>query len=292
MDIFGQMAAAAARYQNAEEAPEQDRLPALKARAEHLINTVPAEIADSVVAPTLEHPSQGQHFERVIASAGRAIPPAMLRKGLEATRSVARISSARDPGPQYLGTGFLVSPEVLLTVAHLLPDENAARGGVARFDFERRLDGSMAVPSEFALDPDRFYVTNEALDYTLVAIESNKDGAPGHTYGWCGLYPGMATIVVGEWVQIVGHPLGEPKVVSLSDNEVVHVLSDFLQYSAPTAGAGGSGAPVFNMQWELVAMHHASSFKKSPSGDRWLSEATRVSAIVRSLDEAGILGAM
>ena len=97
--------------------------------------------------------------------------------------------------------------------------------------------------------------------------------------------------MVGEQVQIVGHPEGRPKALS-SGKEVKYVLDDFLQYVSGI-GTGGSGAPVFNMQWELVAMHHAAFMEPSPSdveGGSFLGEATLVSAIVQSLEEADTYG--
>jgi V8-like Glu-specific endopeptidase len=294
MDILGQVAAAAARYQNADEPSEQVKFAELKARAEHLIETTPV----SVITTHHGQPAQRQYFQRVIDSAQQDMPVAILRRGLEVSRNVARISSMRND-QKFVATGFLVSPDLLLTAAHVLPDMDTARTGVALFDFEMRLDGSLTMVSEFTLNPDRIFVTNEALDYTLVAVSSGRDGAPGHTYGWCRLVSDIGKVVAGEQVQIVGHPLGEPKRVSLG-KEVVHVLDDFLQYVSGFS-PGGSGAPVFNMQWELVGMHHAKfemhqAKLKEPSssyaGDSlFLGEATLVSAIVQSLGAADIAGA-
>lgn len=286
MDIMGQAVAAAARYQNAAEPPEQEKLAALKARAEQLIETTP----ESVIAPTQGQPAQRKYFQRVIDSAQQDIPIAILRKGLEVTRSVARIKGVQN-NQNFVATGFLITPELLLTNAHVLPDADTARTGVAQFNFERRLDGSLTRVSEFTLDPDRVFVTNEALDYALVAISSDRDGVPGHTYGWCSLGGHIGKVVAGEQVQIVGHPVGEPKMVSLG-KEVKYVLDDFLQY-ASAFGLGSSGAPVFNMQWELVAMHHAKFQEPSSSHveeGSFLGEATLVSAIVRSLGAADIGG--
>jgi endonuclease G, mitochondrial len=286
MDMFGQMAAAAARYQNAREPSEPERLAAVKVRDEHLTEQVPAEMLEAATAPTQDGSSQREYLERRIELAGAAVFVGALRKGLEATRSVARVE-AKTTNQLFFGTGFLVSPELLLTAGHVLPDVDTARGSVALFDYEILPDGStVSAGSRFGLNPDRLFVTSEALDYTLIAVES---GQPGYTYGWCSLDSHIGKIVAGEKVQVVGHPEGQPKSV-LFDNEVKYVLDDFLQYLAPNL-AGASGGPVFNRQWELVAMHHAMvpPFEFAESG--WhLREATLISAIVRSLDAADING--
>jgi len=61
---------------------------------------------------------------------------------------------------------------------------------------------------------------------------------------------------VGEWVNIVQHPGGEPQKVALRENEVVDVFDDWMHYTTDT-GPGSSGSPVLNDQWEVAALHHS-----------------------------------
>ena len=63
--------------------------------------------------------------------------------------------------------------------------------------------------------------------------------------------------IAGDFVTIVQHPGGQKKRVALRDNRIVDVFDAFLHYAADTE-PGSSGSPVFNDQWELVALHHAS----------------------------------
>ncbi|MFJ1567897.1 trypsin-like serine peptidase [Streptomyces erythrochromogenes] len=76
------------------------------------------------------------------------------------------------------------------------------------------------------------------------------------TFGSLPLKEAQGKAVIGELVSIIQHPNGEPKQLALRDDQIVDVLDDFVHYSADTA-RGSSGAPVFNDQWEVVALHHA-----------------------------------
>ncbi len=63
-------------------------------------------------------------------------------------------------------------------------------------------------------------------------------------------------MIKGEYVNIVQHPNGEPKQVALRENQIVDLMENFLHYKTDTA-PGSSGTPVFNDEWELVALHHS-----------------------------------
>ena len=55
---------------------------------------------------------------------------------------------------------------------------------------------------------------------------------------------------------IVQHPRGQKKQIALRENQFVCLIDPFVHYRADTE-AGSSGSPVFNDQWEVVALHHA-----------------------------------
>ena len=64
---------------------------------------------------------------------------------------------------------------------------------------------------------------------------------------------------------IIQHPSGERKQLALRENQVVDVLDNFLHYRTDTS-PGSSGSPVFNDQWEIVALHHSGVPKKDAQG--------------------------
>lgn len=79
-----------------------------------------------------------------------------------------------------IGTGFMVSPSLLLTNHHVFPRLELARNARVVFDFEDDERGRQLSPSVFLAQPDRFYLANERLDFALVAV----DRAPGHAERW------------------------------------------------------------------------------------------------------------
>ena len=70
------------------------------------------------------------------------------------------------------------------------------------------------------------------------------------------LIPQTGMLVVGETVNIIQHPNGEPRQLAIQDNKVIDELGLFLHYQTDTS-LGSSGSPVFNDQWEMVALHHS-----------------------------------
>ncbi|NLU68296.1 endonuclease [Streptomyces sp. HNM0574] len=231
-----------------------------------------------------------------------------LEAGFAATRSVGRIV-VRGSSAHY-GTGFLVSPSLMLTNNHVLSGEEEAARSVIEFNYQDGLDGSALIPAAFPLEPARFFVTDPALDFTFVAVAgrgtSGEELAP---FGWLRLNEAQGKVILGELVNIIQHPNGEPKQLALRENHVVDLLEQFLHYATDTA-PGSSGSPVFNDQWEVVALHHAGvplrdaegrllavdgSLWSPENGEDTLAwkanEGVRISRVLRALREAPLSGA-
>ncbi|MEU9378158.1 endonuclease [Streptomyces sp. NPDC048255] len=197
-----------------------------------------------------------------------------LEGGFLAARSVGRIT-VRSPGSSHHGTGFLVSPSLLMTNNHVLGSAEEAAAGVVEFNFQAGLDGLPLVPVVFQLDPQRFFVTHRDLDFTVVAVsERSRDGQPLTSFGRLPLKEAQGKAVIGELVNIIQHPNGEPKQLALRDNQIVDLLDDFVHYAADTA-RGSSGSPVLNDQWEVVALHHAGAPRKDRDGHVLAVDGTR-----------------
>jgi endonuclease G len=188
-------------------------------------------------------------------------------RGLIAARSVARVEiRGFDQRLQGYGSGVLISPRLFLTNNHVLPDEETAAGSRAQFEYLTTATGMVREPLLFNMRPDKFFITSERLDISIVALEDvNGAGQPLSLRGWCPLIPGSGKAIKGERVNIIQHPSGERMQVTVRDNTIMAVEGDFLQYQADTK-AGSSGAPVFNDQWEMAALHHAGVPKRDPTG--------------------------
>ncbi len=197
-------------------------------------------------------------FERVLKD-NDLISVSFLEGGFKAARTVARIKVKSAAGTTLgYGTGFMVSPRILLTNHHVLPTIAAASPSSAEFDYRETAAGLSAVPREFQLRPDWFFCASDKLDCALVAVEpKSTDGTDLATaYGWNRLIAEEGKVRVGEMLNIIQHPGGEPQQVALRANQLKDVLEEFLHYQTDTA-PGSSGSPVFNDQWEIVALHHS-----------------------------------
>jgi endonuclease G len=179
-----------------------------------------------------------------------------LSVGERAARAVARVDVRDEHGVTFaFGTGSMVSPRLLLTNHHVLEDEATAARSQIEFNFEIGLDGQELAPTIFGLDPVSFFLTDVDRDFTLVAVTGGD--AALRAFGHNPLINSEGKAIVGDFVTIVQHPEGLRKQVALRENRVVDVVDDVLHYSTDTQ-PGSSGSPVFNDQWEIVALHHAS----------------------------------
>lgn len=156
----------------------------------------------------------------------------------------------------------MVSPRLMLTNNHVLQNATEASQSRVEFNYENGLGGNMKTSIFARLAPEMLFLTDRDLDYTLVALNPESEPA---AHGWLPLIEEQGKVMVGEWVNIIQHPNGEPKQLALRENLVVDELERFLHYRTDTA-PGSSGSPVFNDQWEVVALHHSGVPERDAQG--------------------------
>ncbi|MFN7819264.1 MAG: trypsin-like peptidase domain-containing protein [Cyanobacteriota bacterium] len=222
-------------------------------------------------------------------------------QGLRVARAVARLHIRGERGEAIgYGTGFLVSPRLLLTNQHVLPTAGHAKRSLVEFNYQESASGEMQDSEVFALAPSQLFLCDAELDYALVAVAAEPGLA---AYGWLPLIADLGKLLVGETVNIIQHPNGEPKQLAIRNNKVVDELEHFLHYQTDT-DPGSSGSPVFNDQWEVVALHRSGVPKRNSKGEvlasdgrlwqEWMgeqhiaweaNEGVRVSRLVRHIRE-------
>jgi V8-like Glu-specific endopeptidase len=198
---------------------------------------------------------------------------------------VCRIEIGGDPA----GTGFLVGPDAVLTNYHVLEDVLKKNGTPAakvqcRFDYkvlannarvegtvvglhptDWNLDASPYAPAEKTKKPDNPPPTADQLDYALVRLarrigeESSapKGGADAPRRGWLAV-PAAAPVFVARMpLMIAQHPDGKPLKLAVDTESVIGVNANGtrVRYATNTE-PGSSGSPVFDIDWNLVALHH------------------------------------
>lgn len=196
-------------------------------------------------------------IERVIKK-NDFLDTSFLEIGLAVARFVGRINILSPAGRVMgHGTGFMVSPRLLMTNNHVLHNADEAKFCKVEFDYQYDRNGKMLPVAIFALDPDTFFMTNAKLDFALVAVKEVAEGGQLlERYGWSRLIPSEGKALLGDSLNIIQHPNGEPKQVVLRSNELVDLFDQYAHYVTDTE-RGSSGAAVFNDQWELVALHHS-----------------------------------
>jgi endonuclease G, mitochondrial len=213
------------------------------------------------------------------------VGPRYLDAGVAAARAVGRIVVSDHLGQAVAyGTGSMISPQLMLTNHHVLDSAETAATSKVEFNYQDGIDGKLLEVTTFGFDPDRFFLADEALDFAIVAVRAgDEDLAP---FGFNRLIESEGKALLGEFVTIVQHPRGEKKQVALRENRIVDGEQRFVHYTADTE-PGSSGSPVFNDQWEVLALHHASvKATEHPEFGNVVNEGVRVSAILGMVKDA------
>lgn len=271
----------------------------------------PALAADAAVAAALPAMVETIGFERVLGDPDfRGV--SFLEQALAVSRFVGRVTIRREAGRTAgFGTGFMVSPRLLLTNNHVLGSPEAARFSEVEFDFQNDRNQRPLTIVAFSLEPGRFFLTSRELDFTLIAVaERSAVGGALQTYGWSRLIAAEGKALLGEPLNIIQHPRGGLKQIVFRSNLLVDLMPDFAHYTTDTE-PGSSGSPVYNDQWEVVALHHSGVPRRTEAGDLiakdgsiwrdgddpddldWVAnEGIRVSSLVRAIEAANLPGAM
>lgn len=252
-----------------------------------------------------------QGLERIINSEDNFLDVYVLAGAIYSAQAVCRIET-RDA--HALGTGFLIGPDLLLTNQHVLMKKDYLTEVTARFDY--RIDNSgVSLPGRvFKLQPDFYYSSDAAvLDYALVRLQDQPlkhIALSGETNDLSyldlvlqGKHRGYL-VLTERFIQeharinIIQHPDGRPMKVVLTQNYVVVDMTNTrVQYVADTM-EGSSGSPVFNQNWEVVALHHSGkpyppdsltdTLKKSWKGHYRVNEGIPIRAILKDFRLKGL----
>jgi endonuclease G, mitochondrial len=226
--------------------------PALPNKVQELIRqdeVAPETVTDAMV-------------ERVIGATRDFLAIGFFEKGAIASRAVCRIVTNLGGGRRGFGTGFMVTPSLLMTNNHVLASEDQASRSVAEFNYQLTESGTPLPVERFGLRPDLFFLTDRDLDFTLVGVEQRSAGGTAlSAFGFCPLIAAEGKILVRDPVNIVQHPKGELKQIVIRNNTLLDLpeeapLDKYAHYESDTE-QGSSGSPVFNDQWEVIALHHS-----------------------------------
>lgn len=218
-------------------------------------------------------------MERILGKSD-LFPISYLQTGLNKSKAICRISIRDNKGVVIgYGTGFLVSEDIIMTNNHVINSYQVAFNSIAEFNYQDD-ESFMPCPTyNYRLDPEKLFITNELLDFTLVAVKNNTAIEKSlKDFGYLKLLTKPGNILEGEYVSIIQHPKGGPKSITLRENKVSNVKGNYIHYLTDTE-PGSSGSPVFNDQWILVALHH-SGVPNPEKKNEWIAnEGIQISSI-------------
>ncbi len=196
-------------------------------------------------------------FERVIGKSD-FLGMDFLELALAISRFVCRIHIRSSPGRTLgYGTGFMVSPRLMITNNHVLSNQAEVVNSEVEFDYQYDRFGRLLPVVNYGLEPHTFFMTDRNLDFTLVAVKEHSfNDIELKRYGWNRLIADQGKAIHTDTLNIIQHPQGEAKQIVLRSNRLVDLLDDFAHYETDTK-PGSSGSPVYNDQWEVVALHHS-----------------------------------
>jgi endonuclease G len=196
--------------------------------------------------------------ERMIGATLDFMDLAPNEQARKAGRPVVRIVTLNGNGfvPEGFASGFLISPDLILTNHHVFRTPDEAEGIGAQFLYERTEEG-LREGLIFELEPARFFVNDKRLDYAVVAVRPRATGgAELQQFRFLPLIGVKGKILKGDPVNIIQHPEGGPKRYATVNNRLLDLRDDgFLLYETDTL-EGSSGSPVFNQHWETIGLHH------------------------------------
>ena len=186
-----------------------------------------------------------------------------LKRGVDQAAAVCRIELSNGKA---IGTGFLLAPNYLLTNYHVLApnldsDPSAYLSEmVLRFATLTDTTGheTFGPVRKLTTNPLRKFSCTHELDYALLELEVDQSQST-HVVRLPMDLSGGGAIATNDSIHLLHHPSGQTLKASLGSRSGitgVYPAKGLVQYVSKTT-QGSSGAPCFNEQWELVAIHHA-----------------------------------
>ena len=209
-----------------------------------------------------------------------------------AKQKVGRIAIRK--GNQNIGfaTGFMVADNLLLTNWHVFKTRQEVAESEVQFYYEYDWQGNPVTPVTYTFQPDVFFYSNKELDYCFVAVSPTDISGTKRLseIGYIFLDPALGKLgnEHEEALNIIHHPDGDYMQLSIRENLFVNITPTSIWYKTDTA-PGSSGSPVFNDQWQVVALHHMGVARKNKEGEYVDSEGKVIQPVNGQIDASRIV---
>ena len=185
----------------------------------------------------------------------------------------------------------MLPTELLVASTKVLADGSRSEGAVVRLQSANwRVDDSPYSQAEAEDQPDRELPSLDQLDYAVLRLERSvgneaignnpSPGAPPR--GWIKLN-GQPPLEQGMPLLIAQHPNGSPLKLAFDTKSLIGVNGNGtrVRYATNTEH-GSSGSPCFNIDWQLVALHHLGD----PAWKSQFNEGVPIGVIAKRLSAA------
>jgi hypothetical protein len=276
------------------------------------LSAIAEDLGLTITGPRLDNPT-GKPFEEIILANAKFLNLAILRTKLPLLEG--QVCWVDIPGGG--GTGFLVGPDLVLTNDHVIQSLQEGKAMwqdvKCRFDYKQAIDGTTLdrkkqtevaldttnplvdnrPPSQFDWNPTLGDAGPEEIDCALLRLAENVGDTPvgggmgdpqAQRRGWINATVTPPPLAAGNQVFLLQHPKGEPLQLSIGTVKEFNVSGTRLRYDANSKD-GSSGSPCFNVDLQLVALHHA----RDPANPPKWNQAIPFGCVQKVFHEHGIV---
>lgn len=199
----------------------------------------------------------------------------VLQLALKAAESVVHITM-----PDGYGSGFIVGDNLCMTNHHVIAGKPMAAKSDYTFRYQLAVSNLPDKADTVHMKLGGEFYTNPELDYTVVELE--RTGQHARPLLLQPVRPPR-----GSRVSIIQHPGGHYKKISMQNNFVAYADARVIQYTTSTM-PGSSGSPVFDDEFNVVAIHHSGGRLEEPDSGRWYrrNEGISMIAVLEDLRES------
>jgi len=202
---------------------------------------------------------------------------------IKAKEKVGRIVVKDGVKNRGFATGFMVSERLLLTNWHVFQTQETVMESEVEFFYELNIFGRPNSPTTFKLAANDFFFSSKELDYCLVAVQptdiTGQISLSSIGYHYLNPAKGKLADEGKELLNIIHHPDGDFKQLSIRENTFISITPTTIWYKSDTA-PGSSGSPVFNDQWQVVALHHMGIPCKTTDGKHYLDKDGKIIELI------------
>lgn len=252
-----------------------------------------AKEIDFSIAPDIDDTSDCQDvsedtLEVLTIEQSTLLPVSFLAKGVQRSKSVGKVEIKIGSNRYNVGTGFLfkikgIEDLFFITNYHVINDKKYIERTRIIFEYELDIEGNTVPSRSFKIDETGPWYCSEVKENDAAIFKLIDEDNTLAEYGWIELKE--IEIAQNDFVNIIQHPKGEMKQISLYHNIVTNTNERVVQYLTDTL-KGSSGSPVFNSDWEVVALHHSGGGNKPgepelPTGIKSRNEGVFINKIIQ-----------